>query len=278
MEEFWSDPRNVWGVVGGTVGVLGVTWGVLSFHWNRRESRLEALSKVLQPMIRAAQQLHRANDLRRQCEILKRSFPETGAKEAHARIESMIEDYGKAISEGEDQFRLAQAENESRIFRFRDKIARLVYTAKSSLSEFGQHVNAGKFNEADLQFAKFGDDYAAVKRAGRGLRLAAPFEGVRKYLNRKPSTPKPGKFELSEKEMQGVMGLLHRRATTQAGNTFAVHPPQKLLDRPNVAKSDEVIDELEKSVFVVVYQGGTNKMLSLPELVVFLFLHIDLQM
>lgn len=76
--------------------------------------------------------------------------------------------------------------------------------------------------------------------------------------------------------MKGVLDLIHRRATTQAENTFAVHPPKKLLDHPEIAQSEKVVDELENLVFVVVFQDGTHKMLTLLELVVFVYLLCDL--
>ncbi len=278
MSDVWADPKSWAAIFGGVVGVGGFTWGILSFYWNRRESRLEALSKVLQPMIRAAQLLRDANLTRQKIEYLKHSFPASDerAAEARTRIGTMMKDYDTALKEGTEQFRLTEAENEARVFRFPDKIARLVHDAVRSLSEYGVLVNDGKFGAAEMQFAKFQDDYAEVKREGRGIRLASPFEGLRRRFRREQPTPSLSKFDLSEKEMKGIMDLIYRRATTQAQNTFAVHPPKKLLDSPEIARSDKVVDELEKSVFVVVFQDGTHKMLTLLELIVFLYLLCDL--
>src|SRR6476620_5882642 len=112
--DVWSDPRTYFAVIGTVIGVFGLLWGILSFHWNRREARLDALSKVLQPLIRAAQHLREANECRWKCEILKRSFPKDKAEEAMARVNEMIERYNKLLSESQEQFKLAESENEAR--------------------------------------------------------------------------------------------------------------------------------------------------------------------
>src|SRR5262249_55577463 len=78
-------------------------------------------------------------------------------------------------------------------------------------------------------------------------------------------------YELTGKAMEEILELVHKRATTEAKNTFAVHPPRKLLERPEIAKSDKVIEELEDSVFVVAFQDGTARMMSLAELMVFTY-------
>jgi hypothetical protein len=66
--------------------------------------------------------------------------------------------------------------------------------------------------------------------------------------------------------MDGILELLTKRATSQARNTFAVHAPKKLLDHPELAASDDLIDQLKDSIFVVRFQDGTAKMLGLVEL------------
>jgi len=75
--------------------------------------------------------------------------------------------------------------------------------------------------------------------------------------------------------------LVNKRATSQSGNSFAVHPPRKLLARPEIATSDRVIEELEDSVFHVVFQDGTKRLLTLVELMVFIsqliFIHFQLR-
>ena len=268
----WADPRTYLAATGTVIGAAGFLWGILSFHWNRRESRLDALSKVLQPMVRAAQHLHEANDLRRKSEYLKRSFP-PGEKTAEAlqRVNDFIAQYGDVLDKATEQFRLAESEFHSRSFRFPDKICRLIQAAQSSLSELGCCVNEGKFDKADLQFVKFRDDYGAVLKAGRGLRLADPFESLRKRWSPKPKELPLSEYEITEKQMSATMDLVYRRATTQASNTFAVHAPKKLLDNPQLAQADTLVKELENSVFTVVFQDGAHRMLTLVELVVFVY-------
>lgn len=71
--------------------------------------------------------------------------------------------------------------------------------------------------------------------------------------------------------MDGVLELLHKRATTQSHNEFVVHPPRIVLNDPSILKSDDAVARLKNSIFSVVFQDGTAKMLSLPELLAFVF-------
>ncbi len=266
LEGVWADPRT-W------VAIAGFLFGVLSFRWNRRENRLDALSKILHPMVKTAQELHEANHCRQCCEILKRSFPvPESAPEAAERVKMLVDDYGEHVKAARDEFRAAEAEFASRSFRFPGKVTALVQRAIMSLAEFGQLVNDGMFDKADLKFATFKDDYAQITKVGRGWRLADPLEGVRRYFRKKKKDEAPeGPYDLSEKDMNEIMALVHKRATSQVANTFAVHPPRKLLERPEIAKSDKVIEELGDSVFVVAFQDGTSRMMSLVELMVFTY-------
>lgn len=270
-ENAWSDPRT-WISIGSLgVGVLGFLFGILSFRWNRRESRLDALSRILQPMVKAAQHLHDANTCRRTCEQLKASFPvPEAAPEATQRVAMMVADYGVHVKEARDAFRLGESELASRSFRFPDKVAKLVGKAVESLSEFGRLVNGGLFDKADLQFVKFRDDYGQITKVGRGWRLADPLEGIKRYF-RKKKRATTHRYDLTEREMDAILELVHKRATSQARNTFAVHPPKKLLDRPEIAQSETAIEQLDQSVFLVAFQDGTTKKMSFIELMVFTF-------
>lgn len=272
-EDVWADPRT-WISIGSLcVGFTGLLYGVLSGTWNRRESRLDALSKILQPLVKAAQKMHAANECRRKCEQLRRSFPDTGnAQEAAAHVNALVGEYGEHMKFAQDEFRLAESELASRSFRFPDKVTALVQKVLASLSEFGRLVNGGLFDKADLQFAKFRDDYTQVTKEGRGWRLADPLEGIKRRFRRKKKEPVPSdKYDLSDNDMDAIMELVHKRATTQASNTFTIHPPKKLLDRPDIATSDKVIEELDDSIFVVAFQDGTTRMMSLVELMVFTY-------
>jgi len=269
----WDDPRT-WIAAGGLlIGGLGFLFGVFSYRWNRRESRLESLSKILQPLVKAAQHLHEANGCRRQCEQLKLSFPQAAPpSEAAQRVNMLVNQYGEHIKNSHDDFRLAESEFASRSFRFPDKIARLIQKVVESLSEFGRLVNGGLFDKADLQFVKFRDDYTQITRVGRRWRLADPLEGLKRHFRREKKEDKAAdRYDLKDEDMNVIMEMVHKRATSQARNTFAVHPPKKLLERPEIAKSEKVIEELDDSVFSVVFQDGTSRMMTLVELMVFTF-------
>jgi hypothetical protein len=269
----WLEPRTLIDIAFLIIGLLGFLFGILSYRWNRRESRLDALGNILDPMVRAAQELHQANNCRLTNEGLKASFPDPQkAPEAAVRINNMYEQYTAHICESQKQFRNAEAEFASRSFRFPDNIVRLVRTAHECLSEYGCLVNEGLFEKADLQFARFRDDYAKIKAIARGWRLTDPFEGIRRRFSRKADDPeRESEFTLTKEEMDGIMELVTKRATSQAQKTFAVHPPKKLIDHPEIATSDNVIDQLKDSIFVVRFQDGTSKMLSFVELMVFTY-------
>lgn len=255
------------------VGVAGFLYGVLSQRWNRRESRLDALARILHPMMRAAQELFQANHCRRKNEELKASFPDPSkAPEVALRISKNYDNYGGHIAESHKHFREAEAEFASRSFRFPLNIGRLVKTAQDALAEYGRLVNEGFFDKADVQFARFKDDYGRIERVARGWRLADPFEGIRKRFSRnRRESAQESEFALTQEEIDGVMELVHKRATSQAQNTFAVHPPRKLIDNPEIASSDSVIEQLKDSIFVVRFQDGVSKMLSLVELMAFTY-------
>jgi hypothetical protein len=224
-------------------------------------------------MVKAAQQLHQANGCRRRCEQLKHSFPQPDqAPEAAQRVNMLVAQYGQHITASRDEFRLAESEFAARAFRFPDRVARLVQGAVQSLSEFGRLVNDGAFDKADLQFAKFHDDYRQIVKEGRGWRLADPLEGIlRHFRKKKQEEVRKDKYGLSPKDMEAILALVHKRATSQADNTFAVHPPSRLLEHPEIALSEKVIDELDNSVFEVAFQDGTAKMMSLVELMIFTY-------
>lgn len=265
----WTTPDGI-GVIAGIVGVL---FGLAQWFWSRHESRLDALSQVLHPFVRSAQHLYNANDSRRKCEQLKASFPDGSvAPESVARVNALVGEYNESTNASEDEFRKGEAELASRSFRFPDRVSRLLKAVQESVSEYRKYVNNGMFERADLQFSKYRDDHKKVVAIARGWRLADPIEGVRRWFTRpKAEDALESRYELSEKEMNAVLDLVHKRATSQRENSYAVHPPKKLLDNPEIAKSDDVIPQLEDSIFTVVFQDGTTVMMSLVELVVFTY-------
>lgn len=274
----WMQPQTVIAICSLCIGFAGFVYGILSARRNRHESRLDALAHVLDPLIRAAQALSQANRARRTREELKLSFPGLDAKaEAAQRIEELFSDYEESMEEANKHFREAEAQFASRSFRFPDRVGRSIQATQKSLSEYGHYVNLALFDKADLQFASFRDDIKRIHRTARGWRLADPLEAVRRYIPKRKAPKHEGsEFELTEQEVKRVLELVHVRATTQSTNTFAVHPPKKVIDRPEILTSDEVIDELKDAVFVVRFQNGRSEMLGLPELVAFVFNLIQL--
>jgi hypothetical protein len=156
---------------------------------------------------------------------------------------------------------------------------KLIKTAHSTLKACSEDVFAGRFDAAKSQHAEYKKHYQKLYDIGRGWRLKNPFEWLSRYWKTIP-TPQTDEHDISEKDMSEIFKLLHKRATTQAANAFTVHPPRKLLDNPSLAKSADVIGELEDSIFSVVFQDGESRMMTLAELMVFTFhlLHLAHQM
>ncbi|MFO0885113.1 MAG: hypothetical protein U0894_13145 [Pirellulales bacterium] len=288
-ESEWFDLKSLVAIGGVVTGIVGLSFGVLRDRWSRRESRLDALAKVLNPLVGAAQELMLANNKRRTAEQLKnsyplprksvlegvdvkRSFPEA-TPEVIERVNRLVSQYNEHMNLSEKRFREAESEFATRHFRFPDRFSKQISDLNKQLSELGQLVADGYFDNADVHLASFREHYKSITNAARGWRLADPFEWLRKKFC------KPGRenereetdFELTESEMTSVMELVNRRATSQAENAFAVHPPKKLLDNPGIIESESVVDELKDSIFVVVFQDGVTKMLSLPQLMAFIY-------
>jgi hypothetical protein len=263
------DWKTIAAIASPVVAVLVV---VANRWWSKKESRLQALSGILRPLVRALQRLSDANECRRTCERLTRAYtnPEN-AKEAVDRVHAKMDEYGTLIAEGSQECKAFEAELAACAFRFPDGVAALLTKARNALFEAGQAVNNGLFDKADLHLAKLKDQYREIERYARGWRLMAPLEGVairiRKHFHRPAETR--SRYELTEAEMSEILELVTKRATTQASNPFTVHAPAKLLANPAICQADNVVAQLEDSVFEVVFQDGTYKMMTLVELMVF---------
>jgi len=176
------------------------------------------------------------------------------------------------MKEASENSQLAQSGFASRCFRFPDRISRLIDRTVGNLTESGRLINSGLFDRADLELASFRDNYAQILRDARGWRLMDPLEGLRKRFKRDEPRPKEkDELGLSEMDVEAIMELVYKRATSQRQNIFAVHPPKKLLDHPELLTSDKIIDELKDSVFNVVFQDGTARLMTLAELAFFTF-------
>lgn len=288
-ETSWLDAKTLSAIGGLAIGTLGFLFGIFRDSWSRRESRLDALGKVLHPLVCATQDLMRASNARRTAEQLQHSFPMPRQSQLHgvhaekqfpeatpeviARVNSMVQAYGQHLQSSEQHFRDAEAEFLTRCFRFPSRVAKQIKELQECLSELGRLINDGFFDKADLQLADFRSRYKQITDTATGWRLADPLEGIRKGFRKSgaEAEQRVSEFELTKEEMDGVMELVHRRATSQSQNTFAIHPPQKLIDDPKLIESDNVIEELKDSVFSVVFQDGAAKMISLPELMAFVF-------
>jgi hypothetical protein len=123
----------------------------------------------------------KANSDRQTAEQLKHSYPD--AKEKHPevviRVNDLVESYNKSMKSSETEFRNAEAEFASAYFRFPDAVTNLIRTVMESLGEMSKLTCSGLSDQADLQFAKFRDDYKKVTNEARGWRLSDPIEWIR---------------------------------------------------------------------------------------------------
>ncbi len=275
-DNYWADPRTWIAIVSAMVGIIGLGYGVLAGYWSRRESRLEVLSKILQPLIRATTHLKIACDTRYKIEQLKHSFPDpTKHPEVVHRVNQFMDEYSKELEKASEQYRQCESEFGAKSFRFPDSVADSLQEAIRSFQEFGRCVNAGMLDAAALKFAKLVDDLKQIRKQARGWRLNDPIELLRKRLwpPKSPSdtSDSEGRSDfISDERMNLILELITRRVTTQAANTFAVHPPGKLLKNRELLESDTIVDELRACKFRVVFQDGTHHDLALVELLVFI--------
>jgi hypothetical protein len=268
----WFEPHTVLALVGTIFGVLGTIFGIVSHRWAKRESRLDTLGKILHPYVRCAQSLMMANNNRRTCERLKHSFPDPSkVPDVVEKVNELVGKYGELAKAAEQDFRTAEAEFAARHFRFPDNISKVLGAVQKTLSELGRLVNEGFCDKADLQLAKFRDEYKQITEIARGWRLADPVEGLRRhFFKKKPVEEMQNDSDLTQKEMDAVLELLHKRVTTEANNSFAIHPPKKVIANPEILKADDVIVQLKNSIFEIVFQDGIARILSLPELMAFI--------
>lgn len=260
-----------------TVGTAVVGW--LLFFWERRlrakESKSRDLTEVLEPFLAATQSLRLANDTRRTREKLLHSFPDARkAPEATQRVMELMDSYSSTIKSAADDVRRFERAIGARAFRFPARLNRLLKEAMNLLATAGKHVDAGFFAQAALAIAQIRDKYAQIQIYAWGVRWDSAFAWRRKTsekLFEKRETARNARFELTEKEMGRILALIQKRWTTQSRNSFVVHPPKKLIDNKAILRSNDVVEQLEDSVFSVVFQDGEGVMMSFPELMVFVY-------
>ncbi len=212
--EYWAETRTwvSWGIT-----IASFVFGLWCFRHNRRENRLDALTKILQPMADCFQKLHGANNYRLRCEQIKHSFPNAPENsEPVKQVSMLVEQYGAQLKQAQAAYYTAQSDLASRSFRFPDKVAHMLQKAKEALAEYARLVNEGMFDKADFQAAKFQDDYRLLVKTGRGWRLADPFEGVKRYFQKAgPKEEEKDRWDIGPKEMASIMELLQKRVTSQ---------------------------------------------------------------
>ena len=260
-------------IVGAATGFLGILIAFLTLKWSKRESRASALTEVLEPMLDAAQSILRAKNARESATAIRTAYEgDPNAHDAANAHNQFVSKFESEVEGSEEKFRRVESKLGSRGFRFPDRTKRTLKSMMAALSEAGRLATEGHCARADLELAKFRDQYKYVAKTARGWRLYDPIEGVKgRFRKSREDVKERAEFEMDEAEMNAVLELVYKRATTQAKNTFVIHPPQKLIDRPDIADSDQVIDELKDSVFSVVFQDGTSRMLAFHELIVFCY-------
>lgn len=274
MSEVWSDPRTWISIISAFIGISGFLFGILSFYWNRKENRLEVLSKPLQAFIRCAQHLQRANSARKNCESIKAAFPKMDNDSDAAQYFNMhLSQYSEHIKKSEEELRNGESEFHSRSFRFPDNIGKLVEGLGRILVDAGGHVNSGRFDQAEMAIAQFNDSYRQVVSIGRGWRLLDPLEGIKKKIRgQKKLADNPKiEFDISDSSMKKLTNLIHKRATTHSRNTFSVMPPKIVLNEPGCVSSIDVVAKLKNEPFNVVFQDGDSMLMALHELVFFVY-------
>ncbi|HET6441641.1 MAG TPA: hypothetical protein VFH53_04625 [Phycisphaerae bacterium] len=232
------------------------------------------MATLLRKMMHTVQLTVEANRTLSTALQLERSFSETGKhSEARQRAEYEMDHYKKTIASACNAYRDMELELVATGFRFPDRIRESLKKAAKQLGEFGHLVQSQRCDAADVKNAELAETYKAIMRQARGWRLTNPLEAwSNKRVNNRISEGAPesvSEFDVEPERMDRVMELVHKRFTTQAGYSFAVHPPKCVLDEPDMLQSDDVIEKLKDERFKVVFQDGTAEVVTLPELVFF---------
>ncbi len=269
----WKDPRTLIAIAGWGVAAGSFVFAVMTHLWSRRESRHDILSGVLRPMTRCAQSLMIANGARQKREQLVFSYSNRVEPDVVAHCESLLERYNEHNKTASEAFHDAELQLAAASFRFPRSLAQSIQKAQATLGELGRLVNAGIHHKVEVELAKYRDDHGKIVKFARGWEVAGPLELLR-HRTKESEEPKPERkfeYDLTQDELDRILELFHKRATTEAQNTFIVHPPQVLIDDPSILQSDGVIESLADSVFTLVFQDGTTAILGLHELVAFTY-------
>jgi len=264
------------------IGLGGVCIALWNHLWNKKESRHEALSSVLKKLLKTVQMTVEANNALRIAQELERSFADPQKhKQALQRARHERRHYQELVARAQTAFRDMEVELGATGFRFPDRIRKSLTKAAKQLAEFGRLVQNERCDAADVKNGQLADAYKALMRQARGWRLTDPVESwSHKRVNKKieqETPPGKGEFEIKPERMRRIGQLVYRRLTDQASQSFAVHAPKQILDDPGVLTRESIIEELRDKHFKVVFQEGSAEVLSLPELVCFIYELIFLQ-
>ena len=258
------------------LGVIGAVLSIWTFLWHRKESRHATLAVILREHLGAVQDLAVANKARRRAEQLQVSFPAgshgTGAAK---RMDDFVARYNEHIRTAQEKCRAMEREFLATQSRFPDRVTLHLKKLVKSTYRLGEVVQSGNFDAADIVQASLADEFKVLTNVARGWRLTSPLESFRrKRLERelaKSEPPRNDRFEIPQDRMDLIGRLITKRATDQRFNSFAVHAPRVIIDRPDVIKGEKVVEELEKEQFKIVFQDGTTETLSLAEFVCFTY-------
>jgi len=74
-------------------------------------------------------------------------------------------------------------------------------------------------------------------------------------------------MELTEQQMEKVLGLLRRHLKEGGSNAFKIYPPQQVLDQPAVLSDDQALSKLADTEWHLEFKDGHADTLSAAELV-----------
>ena len=270
-------------------GFVGTVLGCWTFFWNRKQKSLDGLSKILSEYVSGLRQLTSANSARRSSEALRFSFPDGGkGGEAVRAANELVGQYDSLITEALETVRRMETEVAANAFRFPTAIVKELSSATMDLFRLGELVNRGFWDAADVQAGSVRDRYQTIVRLARGWRLRNPFktmiEGGESRVQdkiKKQNVASQDNFLIPEPRMKMIMDLIGKRMTSESRRSFAVHPPQKLIDNPRLIEGDVNIDELRDLEFKVAFQDGETQTLAFHELMFLthelIFLAIQMQ-
>lgn len=266
----WADGISI------SIAILGAVLAFLSFFWKRKQKYLDSLSPILREYAKGLRLLVDANRQRRTAEQLKVSFPRGGNDGRPVdRVNECIEKYGELIGQSEPVCKNMEIELAANSFKFPNPIRRALDEGRRELFLLGQLVNKGQFDAADVQAVKVVGIQDKLSRMASGwqatnlfrLRSRKSIEKKLEAIREKSSVPK-GKYCVSKERMGVVSDLIHRRLTTEVECSFAIHPPQHVVDNPQLLSGEVNPEDLGDHKFKVVFQNGTQETLSFVELMV----------